>query len=192
MLNVRLIFILTLRVNKSMKRAGYNFISILIFFGCFVIWFNAAQAAQRQSLHEVKDKPLASEFVLKDIDGKEYRLSQFRGKVVIVNFWATWCPPCREEMPSMDRAYEKLKKSGILILAINIGEDEDAIFKFTADYPVNFPLLMDQDSRVINQWPVTALPTTYVVDPKGHIVYRAIGSREWDDEVLLKKLKALR
>ena len=140
----------------------------------------------------MKDKPLASEFVLKDIDGKEYRLSQYRGKVVVVNFWATWCPPCREEMPSMERAYEKLKKSGILILAINIGEDEDAIFKFTADYPVSFPLLMDQDSRVINQWPVTALPTTYVVDPEGRIVYRAIGSREWDNEALLKKLEALR
>ena len=177
---------------SSMKQIAYNFISILMFVGCVTLFFSVAQAAQRQSLHEVKDRPLAKEFVLKDIDGKEFRLSQYRGKVVLVNFWATWCPPCREEMPSMDRAYEQLKKSGIIILAINIGEDEDTIFKFTADYPVSFPLLMDQDSSVINQWPVTGLPTTYVVDPNGHIVYRAIGSREWDDEALLKKLNALK
>ncbi len=177
---------------KSMKRSVYKFVLILMVVGSFAVCISVTQAAQRQSLHEVKDKPLASDFVLKDIDGKEYRLSQYRGTVVLVNFWTTWCPPCRDEMPSMERAYEKLKKSGIIILAINIGEDEDAIFKFTADYPVSFPLLMDQDSSVIKQWPVTGLPTTYVVDPKGHIVYRAIGSREWDDEALLQKLEALR
>jgi len=175
-----------------MKHSGYHFISILLLFSGLTTGSSVLEAAGRQSLHAVKERPLATEFELKDIDGKVYRMSQYRGKVVIVNFWATWCPPCREEMPSMERAYEKLKKSDIEILAINIGEDEDAIFKFSADYPVSFPLLMDQDSRVIKQWPVTALPTTYVIDPEGRIVYRAIGSREWDGEEILKKLNALR
>jgi len=111
---------------------------------------------------------------------------------VIVNFWATWCPPCREEMPSMQRAWERLRDDNILILAIDIGEDEDTIFTFTADYPVEFPLLMDRDSSVIAQWPVRGLPTSFVVDPEGRIVYRAIGSRDWEHPALLETLRGLR
>ncbi len=152
---------------------------------------NTAHSAQLQSLHEVKNKKLAPDFTLNDIDGNEHKLSDYRGKVVLVNFWATWCPPCREEMPSMDRAYEKVKKTNVVILAINVGEDADAIFEFTGNYPVSFPLLMDQDSRVIKQWPVVALPTSYVVDPAGRLFYRVIGTREWDDDTLLKQLYAL-
>lgn len=91
----------------------------------------------------------------------------------------------------MQRAWEQLEKEGILMLGINVGEDEDTIFQFTANYPVEFPLLMDQDSRVINQWPVRGLPTTFVVSPAGKITYRAIGGREWDDPDLLAMVRAL-
>ncbi len=165
---------------------------ILFISAVFFLYINVAYSVQPQSLHEVKNKIMAPNFILNDIDGNEHKLSSYRGKVVLVNFWATWCPPCRDEMPSMDRAYEKFKQSNIVMLAINIGEDEDTIFKFTGNYPVSFPLLMDQDSRVIKQWPVTALPTTYIVDPAGRLFYRAIGGREWDDEALVKRLNALR
>ena len=85
-----------------------------------------------------------------------------------------------------------MKNDGIHMLAINVGEDEDTIFQFTANYPVDFPLLMDSDSGVINQWPVRGLPTTFVVDPKGRISYRAIGGREWDDPALLSLVRALK
>ena len=78
------------------------------------------------------------------------------------------------------------------MLGINVGENEDTIFQFTADYPVDFPLLMDIDSAVTGEWPVRGLPTTYVVDPDGRLVYQAIGSREWDDPDLLDKVRALR
>lgn len=163
----------------------------LFFFTGLLLWVCVANSAQKQSLHEMTDKKLAPDFVLKDIDGNEHRLSNYRGKVVLVNFWATWCPPCRDEMPSMDRAYKKFKKAGMVILAIDIGEDEDDIFKFTADYPVSFPLLMDKDSSVIRQWAVTALPTTYIVDPAGRLFYRAVGGREWDDDALITQLMSL-
>ena len=92
----------------------------------------------------------------------------------------------------MQRAWEQLEKEGILMLGIDVGEDEDTIFQFTASYPVEFPLLMDSDSSVINQWPVRGLPTTFVVDPEGRIVYRAIGGREWDDPALLSLVRALK
>ncbi len=77
------------------------------------------------------------------------------------------------------------------LLAINVGEDEDTIFVFTADYPAEFPLLMDQSGEVIAQWPVKGLPTTYVVAPDGTLAYRAIGGRDWDDDALLDAVRAL-
>lgn len=138
------------------------------------------------------DKPLAPDFQLSDVDGNIHRLSDYRGRVVIVNFWATWCPPCRAEMPSMQRAWEKLQQEEIMMLAVNVGEDEDTIFQFTANYPVEFPLLMDLDSKIIEEWPVRGLPTTFVVDPQGRLAYRAIGGREWDKTELLEQVKALR
>lgn len=144
-----------------------------------------------KGLTEMPGHPQAPAFELEDIDGKVHRLSDYRGKVLIVNFWATWCPPCRAEMPSMERAWKKTRKEGIVVLAINVGEDADTIFQFTADYPVTFPLLMDQDSEVVGPWGVRGLPTTYVVDPQGRIIYRAIGGREWDDPELLKQVRAL-
>jgi len=153
--------------------------------------FSEAQQAGK-GLTQLTNTPPAPDFVLNDLDGKQHRLSDYRGQVVIINFWATWCPPCRAEMPSMQRAWEGLQREGIVILGIDVGEDEDTIFLFTANYPVEFPLLMDSDSAVINQWPVRGLPTTFVVDPKGRIVYQAIGGREWDDPELLSLVRALK
>jgi len=143
------------------------------------------------TLHPVAGSPPAPQFSLQDIDGETHRLSDYRGKVVIVNFWATWCPPCREEMPSMQRAWKRLQDDDVVILAIDVGEDEDTIFTFTADYPVDFPLLMDSDSRVTGEWPVRGLPTSFVIDPEGRIAYRAIGTRDWEHPALLEVLTSL-
>ena len=150
-------------------------------------------AAPPQTMTPVADRPAAPDFALKDADGKIHRLSEHRGKVVLVNFWATWCPPCRREMPSMQRAWTQLQGENFEMLAINVGEDEDTIFGFTFSTGVEltFPILMDRDAQVIKAWPVIALPTSFVVDPQGRIVYRAVGGREWDDPELLKKIREL-
>ncbi len=140
----------------------------------------------------LKDRAQAPDFELTDIDGNTHWLSDYRGKVLIINFWATWCPPCRDEMPSMDRAWEVLKEEDIQMLAVNIGEDADTIFQFTANYPVGFPLVMDRDSKVVGEWPVRGLPTTFVVETEGRLAYRAIGGRTWDDSELLALIRALR
>lgn len=92
----------------------------------------------------------------------------------------------------MNRAWHQLEQEGIAMLAINMGEDEDTIFVFSADYPTDFPVLMDESGEVIAEWPVKGLPTTYVVAPDGRIAYRAIGSREWDDKALMDKVRALK
>ena len=149
-------------------------------------------AHAEQKMTAIPGKIMAPDFALQDTEGKTHRLSDYRGKPVIINFWTTWCPPCREELPSMNRAWHLLEKEGIAMLALNMGEDEDTIFIFSADYPTDFPILMDQSGEVIEQWPVKGLPTTYVIAPDGTFAYRAIGSREWDDKVLLDAVRALK
>ncbi len=157
-----------------------------------VMLSTAVWAGKSQPLHPVPEMPMAPAFSLKDINGELYTSQDYLGKVVIVNFWTTWCPPCRDELPSMERAYRQFKTQGIEILAINVGEDADTIFTFTVDYPVTFPLLMDLDSKVINQYPVIGLPTTYIIDTKGRLVYKAIGTREWDNPALIQQILNLK
>jgi peroxiredoxin len=163
------------------KIAGFILCSIL-----------AATALAEQTLTPIPGKVMAPDFSLQDTNGKTHRLSDYRGRPVIINFWTTWCPPCREELPSMNRAWHQIEEEGIAMLAINMGEDEDTIFIFSADYPTDFPVLMDQLGEVIEQWPVKGLPTTYVIAPDGTIAYRAIGSREWDAKELLDSVRALK
>jgi len=145
-----------------------------------------------QQLTPIPGQVPAPDFTLQDTEGRQHRLSDYRGKTVIINFWTTWCPPCREEIPSMNRAYHSLAGDDVVILAINMGEDEDTIFIFTADYPADFPLLLDRSGEVIAQWPVKGLPTTYVIAPDGTIAYRAIGGREWDEAGFLDLIRELK
>lgn len=156
-----------------------------------VLLLASTAAYAGQSLTPVPGHPIAPDFELVDTEGVLHRLSDYRGKTVIINFWTTWCPPCREEIPSMNRAWHALQADGVAMLAINMGEDEDTIFVFTADYPAEFPLLMDQDGRVIADWPVKGLPTTYIVAPDGTLAFRAIGGREWDRPELLEKIRRI-
>lgn len=168
-----------------------RFIVISLLLLCFTQAGLAAEAV-KQTLPSVETPFAAPDFTLEGEGGKTYRLADFRGQVVLVNFWATWCPPCRREMPSMQRMWQKVKGKGVQVLAINVGEDADTIFEFLGSYPVSFPLLMDRDGSVVKQFPVTGLPTTYIVDPRGKVVYRAVGSREWDDPKLYGQLLQLR
>lgn len=156
----------------------------------FII-FNLAFAASKQTLPTL-DKPIpAPDFKLQGEDGKWYQLSEMRGKVVVINFWATWCPPCRYEMPALENLWQKVKNKNIIILGVNVGEDADTIFEFTGTYPVSFPLPMDTDGKVIEQYPIRGLPTTYVINPEGMVTHRAVGSRHWDEDWLIAELEKL-
>ncbi len=148
-----------------------------------------AFAARLLSL--VDEQPAAVPFTLHTVTGEEVSLRDYENRVVVVNFWATWCIPCREEIPSLNRAAEWLKKYDVAMLAVNVGEDPDAVAAFLEQYPVDFPVLLDREMKVSGDWKATGLPTTYVVDPKGRIVYRAVGSREWDAPEVLVPIRAL-
>jgi peroxiredoxin len=143
-------------------------------------------------LGEMKAARPAPDFTLPDLDGVPHTLSAYRGRVVMVNFWATWCPPCRKEIPSMQRAWKILKGQGVVMLAIHVGGDVEDVAQFTYDYAVEFPVLMDRDSDVIDAWPIRGLPTTIIVDKNGVMALQAIGSREWDDPATLKRILQLR
>ncbi len=151
-----------------------------------------AVAEDDQDLTPIPNKPMAPAFDLKDPQSQSQRLADYRGKPVILNFWATWCPPCREEMPSMQRAHQTLSGEGIAVIAINVGDDAAAIGEFLAQTPVDFPLPMDPESRVAQSYPLKGLPTTYVIDPQGRLVYAAEGEREWDDPKILDRVRALK
>ena len=146
----------------------------------------------KQTLTRVDAAPDAPVFRLENLDGKLVSLNDYSGKIVIINFWATWCPPCRYEMPSMQRAYEILSDNDIVMLAINVGEDSETIFTFTADYPVEFPLLMDKTAEITQQYGVAGIPATFVISPGGKIIYRAIGSREWDAPAIIEKIRQIK
>lgn len=166
--------------------------TISLAFGAALIALSVAVAAAESGLLDrVDGTPDAPAFELNGPDGSEYRLSDLRGKSLIVNFWATWCPPCRAEMPSMQRAWEKIRDEDIVVIGINVGEDKATIDAFTDQVPVDFPLPMDIDSKVVQSWPVRGLPTTFIVDPEGRLVYFAQGEREWDDPALLDMVRAL-
>ena len=152
---------------------------------------HAAGNESAQTLQPLPQPMAAPEFTLQGEDGKTHRLTDYRGKVVVLNFWATWCPPCRYEMPSMERAHQKVQGEDIVLLAVNVGESEDQVFEFTGQYPVSFPLLLDTDGAVIKKYPVIGLPTTFVIDPRGVVTHRAVGGREWDNEQLLGQLRQL-
>ena len=156
-------------------------------------YLQAAEPQPAQTLIEIKERPKAPQFALEDVDGKQRRLADLRGKVVVVNFWATWCPPCRREMPSLERLSQILKDDGFAILAVNVAEDLDTVFSFTGtlDPIPTFPILFDRDSRVLKSYPVRGLPTTFIVDRQGRIAYRAVGGREFDDPAILARIREL-
>jgi thiol-disulfide isomerase/thioredoxin len=139
-------------------------------------------------------KPVpAPDFTLADMDEEMHRFKDLRGKVVLLNFWATWCPPCRREMPSMERLYQKLKGEDFTVLAVNQMEDGDHVFAYTGQLEVDptFTILFDKDSRVSNSYRVNGLPTTYLIDKQGNIRFRAIGGREFDHPEVKKQILQL-
>lgn len=139
-------------------------------------------------------KPVpAPQFTLEDMDKDKHSLEDLRGKVVLLNFWATWCPPCRREMPSMERLYQKLSGEKFTVIAINQMEDADHVFAYTGQLDVDptFTILFDKDSKVSNSYDVKGLPTTYLIDKQGNIRYRAIGGREFDHPEVEKQIMQL-
>ena len=145
------------------------------------------------NLTAVKKSIQASEFELQDMDEETVKLSDYRGKVVLLNFWATWCPPCIREMPSMERLHQQVDADDFKVIAVNQMEDADEVFAFTGQLEIDptFEILFDTTSSVSQDYAVRGLPTTYLIDKKGKIRYRAVGGREFDHAEVVKLIENL-
>jgi thiol-disulfide isomerase/thioredoxin len=138
----------------------------------------------------------APALALRDLEGREHRLADYRGKVVVINFWATWCEPCREEMPSLQRLADAMAGRDFVLLSVDMAEGEPRVKAFLQQTPVRFPVLLDRDGAVSRAWKVKLLPTTLVIDPAQRIRHAAYGDLAWDApavksliEQLLKPVK---
>lgn len=130
---------------------------------------------------------------LKNLDDEVIDIKNLKGNVVVVNFWATWCPPCRREMGSLERLHQALKDKNVVVLAVDIGEDVDTVFSFLGQVEPSptFPILFDLDATTMKRWKVQGLPTTFIVAPDGTIAYRAVGGREFDHPAILNAILKL-
>lgn len=132
---------------------------------------------------------IAPDFTLVDRQGKSWTLSQLKGQVVFVNFWATWCPPCRDEMPSMQRLFSMLPKDKFIMLAVLQNDDPARADAFAAKLGITLPILFDQDKTVGPKYGLTGVPETFIVDKQGVIREKFIGPAHWDSPKYLKILE---
>ena len=119
---------------------------------------------------------LAPDFTLTDLDGNEVTLSQYRGeKNVYLNFWASWCGPCRQEMPDIDEVYKEYKDKDLVVLTINVGESKGTVQKYIEANGFSFPVLLDTDQKVSRQYKVSSIPVSYFINKEGKIIEQRIG-----------------
>ena len=151
---------------------------------------NALAAALPPGVMRVDGVP-APALQLANLDGEDYDLANSRGHWVFVHFWASWCGPCRREMPGIQRMTDTLADSGIEFLLVNTAETEDEVFTFLGIVAPDLMPLMDLDGQVTEVWQPRGLPATYLVNPAGRIQYQALGGREWEKPVYLDFLRRL-
>jgi peroxiredoxin len=168
-----------------------------LYFGGFILLFIAALLAAAApiraqtarspavnyklvpNLDEVKDHPPAPDFTLVNLENKKVSLKDFRGKLVFLNFWASWCTPCREEMPAMERLYQQYKDKGFVILAISVKDGRSDSLAFVKELKITYPTALDPEGEVGQLYSVWGLPVTYLIDPKGIILARLWGPADW-------------
>lgn len=155
-----------------MRRWSLPFGFLLVAMG-LAFYYQQLQARDRSGFP-------APDFTLKDMEGHAHRLSDFHGKVVFLNVWATWCPPCRMEMPSMERLYRRLRDRDFTMLAVSEDENGAAAVKpFIDEMGLTFPVLLDEDGVVPPRYGVTGYPETFIIDRDGRVVQHTIGPEDW-------------
>jgi thiol-disulfide isomerase/thioredoxin len=128
---------------------------------------------------------------LNDLDGHRHRLADYKGKVVLINFWATWCGPCLYEMPSIQTLKEKMAGKPFVVLAVNLDEPESRIRKFLEPMKVDFTILLDPERKTARAWQARILPASYVIGPDGRVRYSLVGEIDWSHEQMVARISEL-
>jgi peroxiredoxin len=157
-------------VKRYRKTLQYTILALMLLIGGYAIGNSlfASSAALKAG-----DRPPA--FKLLGLDGSAHDLQDYKGKPLIVNFWGTWCPPCRDEIPAFQAVYEKWKDKGIALVGINLSEDRISVQNFAHDYGANFPILLDRNKMTQNKYGLKQFPTTFFIYPNGTIEDIVIG-----------------
>jgi peroxiredoxin len=176
----------------AQSRRG-NVLAVLVGVGLVSValsWFTLARGPAVRAPGSAESAP---QFELENLDGGEIALSDLRGKVVYVNFWATWCVPCRDEAPGLRRLYETFRGEGFEILAptINVEADMDAVRAFRSEFGLEFPILLDPDKVAYNRYGATGVPETYLIDAEGRLAASYIGPQDFDDPRFAAEIQRL-
>ncbi len=133
----------------------------------------------------------AANFTLKDADGNNVRLSEYRGQVVLINFWASWCGPCRQEFPLLDELHQKYQPMGFTVFGVNVEQERELADKVLREIPVTFPILFDDQNQVSEEYDVDAMPATVLVDRSGEIRFMHRGYKPGYEDLYEKQVRAL-
>jgi thiol-disulfide isomerase/thioredoxin len=178
-----------------MKNAVLHLTLVLLLSPVFIfadpVQGDIARAFSDAGLPVLKDRVNPIEFSLPLLEGKEQKLSALKGKVVFLNFWATWCGPCRVEMPSMENLHQRFKDQGLEILAVNCQEKSTEVLSFMKGNKFTFPAALDTSGNISSRYGVRAIPTTCIIDRDGKIIIRVAGSLNWDDPKIIAAFETL-
>jgi thiol-disulfide isomerase/thioredoxin len=180
-------------VTTRCRQAGFLKTAAHVFSGLLIaclLWLAApVLAGELEAYPEVGPTP---PLVLKDLGGKPHTLEDYRGQVVLLNFWATWCPPCLIEMPAMQRLKAAFPDTAFTVLAVNVKESREKVWRFQKMLNVNFRVLLDTSGQAAENWNVAVYPTSYLIDGTGRIRYMAYGMLDWDSTAIKQVIEKLR
>ena len=162
-------------------------------FNALLVWLCLLQApvVAAGELEEYPDMAPTPRLALVDLAGRAHTLEDYRGQVVLVNFWASWCAPCLVEMPGIQRLKESLAGRPFTVLAVNFRESREKVWRFRNLLKVDFPLLLDVDGKTAGDWQVAVYPTSYLLDTNGRLRHVAYGQLQWDDREIVQTIEAL-
>jgi peroxiredoxin len=180
-----------------------SFFRPIIFFTILVLSGSCTAKAQSSSsagiskafneagLKLLKEGIAPRDFTLPALTGESVSLSNYKGQVVFLNFWATWCGPCRNEMPSMESLYNRYKDKGLRMLAVNGGESRKQVIDFMEANSLTFPALLDENGKVHSSYGIQSIPRTCIIDKEGKIILRIVGSINWDTPKIHAAIESL-
>ncbi len=171
--------------------AVFNLGALVLFTSAKSAW-GENQALAAFGAMEFKEEPPAPDFTLPSLDGNQIQLSQYRGKVVLLNFFAIWCVPCQREFPLIEKLYKKYQDKGFVVLAVSLDRDTpEAVKAFVEELHLTFPVVLDPERHLMKMYRVMGLPTTYLISRQGKLLGLIVGERDWGSEKAYQLVNSL-
>lgn len=178
-------------MKHSFIRISNFFKSHVLLLGLIVTLVLTISLSSAGGLMDKMSATEASNFTLMSAHGSDISLSDYEGKFVLLNFWATWCPPCVKEMPALNRLHNKLNgNNGLEVVGVHVGPALATVKQFLKDKPVDFDIVIDKNMS-LSSWQVSGLPTTFLISPSGKLIYKATGEREWDSDEMVEFIRGI-